>query len=81
MSHTREEERRRRLNQLRSKLESDGDSSLIRVCGWGALVWGCRRETVRDYLAVLEDAELVEVFEKEDEVHWLGGVAESAQSG
>ena len=72
MSITREEERRRRLNQLRTKLESDGDSSLVRVCGWGALFWGCKRETVRDYIGVLEDAGLIEVFEKEDEVRWLG---------
>ena len=72
MSITREEERRRRLNQLRTKLESDGDSSLVRVCGWGALVWGCRRETVRDYLAVLVDSGLIEVFEKEDEIRWVG---------
>ena len=72
MSVTREEERRRRLNQLRTKLESDGDSSLVRVCGWGALVWGCKRETVRDYLGVLEDSGLIEVFEKEDEIQWVG---------
>ena len=73
MSITREEERRRRLVQLSSKLEADGDSSLVRVCGWGALIWGCRRETVRDYLAVLEDAGKIEVFDKEDEIRWLGG--------
>ena len=74
MSITREEERRRRLNQLRSKLESDGDSSLVRMVGWGGVVWGCKRETVRDYLAVLEDAGLIEVVEKEDEIRWVGNL-------
>ncbi len=72
MSLTREEVRRKRIQQLRAKLESDGDSSLVRVCGWGALVWGSKRETVRDYLHVLEDAGFIEVFEKEDEIRWVG---------
>ena len=71
MSLTREEERRRRIVQLKAKLESDGDSSLIRVCGWGAIIWGARRETVRDYIDSLEDAGFIEVFEKEDEIHWI----------
>ena len=72
MSLTREEERRRRIVQLKAKLEGEVESSLVRVCGWGAVVWGARRETVRDYIDTLEDAGFIEVFEKEDEIRWIG---------
>ena len=73
MSNTREEERRRRLVELHKRLQmNDGKSSLTAIFGWGGLRWGSRRERVREYLRVFEDAGLIEVFDKEDRIAWLG---------
>ena len=69
VSITREEERRRRLGELANRLKKDKSSDLTRVVGWGALKWGARRKTVRDYLGVLEDAGVI-VMDKET-VEWV----------
>ncbi len=71
MNLSAEEKRKKRLQELAAKLKADGDSSLIRVLGWGSLRWGSKSERVREHLADLENAGLIEVFEKEDEIHWL----------
>ncbi len=67
-----EEKRRSRLQELKAKLKADGDSSLVRVLGWASLRWGSKSERVREHLQDLENAGLIEVFEKEDEIRWLG---------
>ncbi len=66
-----EEKRKKRLQELQAKLKADGDSSLVRVLGWASLRWGSKSERVREHLQDLENAGLIEVFEKEDEIHWL----------
>ncbi len=68
-----EEKRRKRLNELAAKLKADGNSSLVRVLGWASLRWGSKSERVREHLQDLENAGLIEVFEKEDEIQWIGG--------
>ena len=72
MSLSAEEKRKKRLHELASKLKADGDSSLVRVLGWASLRWGSKSERVREHLQDLENAGLIEVFEKEDEIRWLG---------
>ncbi len=67
-----EEKRKKRLQELAAKLKADGDSSLVRVLGWASLRWGSKSERVREHLQDLENAGLIEVFEKEDEIRWLG---------
>ncbi len=68
-----EEKRKKRLQELAAKLKADGDSSLVRVLGWASLRWGSKSERVREHLQDLENAGLIEVFEKEDEITWIGG--------
>ncbi len=68
-----EEKRKKRLQELAAKLKADGDSSLVRVLGWASLRWGSKSERVREHLQDLENAGFIEVFEKEDEIRWLGG--------
>ena len=70
-SVTPEERRRRRLKELAGWLQKE-DSSLVRVLGRAQVLWGCSRETARDYLRALEDAGFIEVFDQEDEITWLG---------
>ena len=48
------------------------DSSMVRVLGRAQVLWGCTRQTAREYLSALEDAGLIEVDEPSDEVTWLG---------
>ncbi len=67
-----EEKRKKRLQELAAKLKADKDSSLVRVLGWASLRWGSKSERVREHLQDLENAGLIEVFEKEDEIRWLG---------
>ncbi len=73
-----EEKRKKRLQELINKLRGHGEnpggrkSSLTRVLGWGSLRWGSKSERVREHLQDLENAGLIEVFEKEDEIRWLG---------
>ncbi len=67
-----EEKRKKRLQELAAKLKADGDSSLVRVLGWASLRWGSKSERVREHLQDLENAGLIEVYEKEDEIRWLG---------
>ena len=56
---TPEERRQARLAELASKLQhATGNISLDRTFGWGMLRWGCRQETMQDYLAVLASAGL-----------------------
>ena len=70
-SVTPEEKRRKRLKELAGWLQKE-DSSVVRVLGRAQVLWGCTRETARDYLKALEDAGLIEVLEEEDEITWLG---------
>ena len=72
MSLSAEEKRKKWLKQLASKLEKERDSSLARVLGWAAVTQGYKSERVREHLRDLENAGLIEVFEKEDEIRWLG---------
>ncbi len=67
-----EEKRKKRLLELATKLKADGDSSLVRVLGWASLRWGSKSERVREHLQDLENAGLIEIDEKEDEIRWLG---------
>ncbi|MCJ2532032.1 MAG: hypothetical protein LN413_07020 [Candidatus Thermoplasmatota archaeon] len=71
MKDSAEEKRRNRLRELAAKLKADKDSSLARVLGWASLRWGSKSVRVREHLQDLENAGLIEVFEKEDEIHWL----------
>lgn len=48
----------------------EGRSSTERVLGKGGYLWGCRRETVREYLEVLENAALIAV--DGDRIQWVG---------
>ncbi len=67
------ERRRRRLKELGSWCQANkGANALGRMLGRGALLWGAKGETVREYLADLEAAGLIEVFDREDEIRWLG---------
>ncbi len=68
---TPEEKRRKRLEELAKKLKGD-DKSLNRTLGWGSFRWGCRVERVREYLAVLEMAGLIEVYESDGVIRWVG---------
>ncbi len=71
---TPEERRRRRLKELAGWCQAnDGANALTRMTGRGALLWGARRETVREYLGDLEAAGLIEVLDNEDEIRWIGG--------
>ena len=72
MSHTSEDKRKLRLRQLAAKIQTVGKASFRATCGWGMLNWGCRRERVGEYLEALEWAGLIEVFEKEDRIEWIG---------
>ncbi len=66
-----EEKRKKWLKELAAKLQKEGDSSLSRVLGWAAVTRGYKSERVREHLQDLENAGLIEVFEKEDEIHWI----------
>lgn len=70
MSETPEEKRRKRLQLLARKIRDDGSSSYRELVGWAVLRWGCKRETVREYLEDLRWAGVVS-FTKE-EVAWIG---------
>ncbi len=75
MQHMTPEERRRgRLKELAGWCKAnDGANALGRMLGRGALLWGAKAETVREYLRDLELAGLIEVLDKEDEIAWVGG--------
>ncbi len=67
-----EEKRRRRLQELAQWIHDapKGRAVLERITGKGGYLWGCRTETVRDYLGTLEAAGLVSVAE--EFVYWVG---------
>ena len=67
-----EERRRRRLKEIASWIQADSPASLRRIVGKGVLKWGAKRETVRQYVDDLAFSELIEVWEKEDSITWLG---------
>ncbi len=75
MSLSAEEKRKKRLHELAKALEKaeGGYSSLVRTLGWASLRWGSKSERVREHLQDLENAGLIEVNEKEDEIRWLRG--------
>ncbi len=74
MSLSAEEKRKKWLKTLANRLSTaeGGSSSLSRVLGWASLTTGYKSERVREHLHDLENAGLIEVFEKEDEIHWIG---------
>ena len=74
MSLSAEEKRKKWLKTLAAKLEvaEGGSSSLVRVLGWASLTTGYKSVRVREHLQDLVNAGLIEVFEKEDEIRWIG---------
>ncbi len=74
MSLSAEEKRKKWLKELAAKLQAaeGGSSSLSRVLGWAALSKGYKSVRVREHLQDLENAGLIEVHDREDEIEWIG---------
>ncbi len=67
-----EEKRRIRLQELAQWLHDapDGRTVRDRVVGKAGYLWGCRKETVREYLGMLEFAGLIS--QGGDTIYWVG---------
>ena len=53
-------------------LSKNEESSYLRVLGRASLLWGSKRDTVKDYLRDIEAGGLIEIHEEEDTIVWLG---------
>ncbi len=67
-----EEKRRRRIQELAQWCHDapEGRSVTERVVGKAGYLWGCKIETVREYLGVLEAAALIAV--DGERILWVG---------
>ena len=68
-----EEKRRKRLNELATKIQgAGGPVSLELLVGWAQMRWGVVSVRVGEYLQAIEQAGLVKVDAQKGVVTWLG---------
>ncbi len=71
MSNLPEEKRKRRLTLLMKKVRESAQADRTRLIAWACLSWGCKKETIEEYLEILVYAGMIEL--EKGEVLWVGG--------
>ena len=72
-----QEKRKRRLDAVINLLRKEREIGINRFCGQISILYGIRRETLKEYLKDLEDFGLVEITE--GTIRWLGDEPEEEE--